>query len=248
MPSASPAAWSPAIVGTAGWTIPVGDREAFPAEGTSLERYSARLHGAEINSSFHRRHRPATWANWARSVPAGFRFAVKLPKEISHQRKLVDCGEILKAFLDETGALGDKLAILLLQLPPKLAFAPEVATPFLTMLTRSTNARIVCEPRHPSWFEPEPDALLDSLGIARVAADPAPIEAASFPGGWRGLSYWRLHGSPHMYRSPYGPERLAQYANLLQAERAQGRPVWCIFDNTASSAAMGDALILRAQL
>lgn len=238
----------PAIVGTAGWSIPAGDRVVFPAEGSLLQRYAARLSGVEINSSFYRRHRSSTWANWAQSVPAAFRFAVKLPKEISHQRKLVDCEEVLAAFLDEIAALDDKLAILLLQLPPKLAFEPAVALPFMTLLAGSTKARIVCEPRHPSWFEIEPDALLDNLGIARVAVDPAPIAQAAQPGGWRGFSYWRLHGSPHMYRSPYGPDRLRDYADLLQAERAAGRPVWCIFDNTASSAAMGDALMLRALL
>src|SRR3982750_4264845 len=107
---------APAIVGTAGWTIPAGDRAAFPDEGSSLERYAARFSGVEINSSFHRRHRPVTWEKWAESTPPEFKFAVKLPKEISHQRKLVDCGDLLAAFVDEIEGLGEKLAVLLLQL------------------------------------------------------------------------------------------------------------------------------------
>ena len=105
-----------AIIGTAGWTIPARERAQFPAEGSSLTRYSARLLGVEINSSFHRPHRAATWARWAESVPEGFRFSAKLPKTITHQRKLVDCEDLVAAFLLDVAPLGARLAILLVQL------------------------------------------------------------------------------------------------------------------------------------
>jgi len=230
------------VIGTAGWSLPARDAAAFGAGGSALARYATRFDGVEINSSFHRPHRRATWERWAESVPASFRFAVKLPKTISHQRKLADCDDLVVRFLDEAGGLGGKLAILLLQLPPKLAFDPSVAEPFLAALAAATPARLVCEPRHPSWFEPAPDALLSALGVARVAADPAIVPAAALPGGWRGLGYWRLHGSPRVYRSRYDDGRLDLYASLLREERRAGRPAWCMFDNTAGSAAAGDAL------
>lgn len=236
------------VIGTAGWSIPAREAARFGPGGSVLERYATRFAGVEINSSFYRPHRPETWARWADSVPAGFRFAVKMPKTISHERKLVDCGDLVARFLDDVGGLGDKLAILLLQLPPGLAFDRVVVEPFLTALTTSSRARVVCEPRHPGWFEPEPDALLDSLEVARVAADPAIVPAAALPGGWRGLAYWRLHGSPHMYRSRYDAERLDQYAAWLRGEKEAGRTAWCIFDNTAASAAAGDASGLAARL
>lgn len=73
-----------AIVGTAGWSIARSDAHGFPAAGTALERYARVFGGVEINSSFHRAHRPSTWAKWAACVPAGFRFAVKIPKTITH--------------------------------------------------------------------------------------------------------------------------------------------------------------------
>jgi uncharacterized protein YecE (DUF72 family) len=102
---------------------------------------------------------------------------------------------------------------------------------------------VVCEPRHLSWFEPQANELLVSHGIARVAADPAACEAAAHPGGSPRLAYWRLHGSPAMYRSSYA-DRIPMYASLL--ERSAGeRETWCIFDNTASSAALSDALALQ---
>jgi uncharacterized protein YecE (DUF72 family) len=93
-----------------------------------------------------------------------------------------------------------------------------------------------------------PDALLEDLGVARVAADPAIVPAAALPGGWRGLGYWRLHGSPLVYRSSYDDGRLDLYAALLREERLAGRPAWCMFDNTAGSAAVGDAAGLAARL
>ena len=238
---------TPPYVGTAGWSIPLRDSERF-GEGSSLERYARLFHCAEINSSFHRSHRQATWQRWADSVPDDFRFSVKIPKTISHQRKLADCDELVDAFLAEASALGPKLSVFLLQLPPKLEFDRARIEPFLKRLVSLSPARLVCEPRHASWFEPESEALLDGLGVARVAADPARVPSAAVPGGWRGLTYFRLHGSPIMYRSSYDDGRLDDYSAAIRAELDRGRETWCIFDNTASSAAIGDALSLTAKV
>ena len=193
-----------------------------------------------------RPHRISTWERWRDSVPADFRFSVKLPKTITHQRKLADCAALLDEFLPQAEALGDRLAVLLVQLPPKLALQPQLAAAFLADLRKRTAARIACEPRHLSWFEPEADQLLDSLQIARVAADPAICDAAARPGGWRGLHYWRLHGSPVIYRSSYR-DRIADYAARISGAADKGES-WCIFDNTASSAASADALALMGAL
>ena len=124
--------------------------------------------------------------------------------------------------MDETGGLGGKLSVLLVQLPPGLAFDPEVAQTFFADLATRTPVRIVCEPRHPAWCEPDADALLARLKIARVAADPARVPAAARPGGWRGMTYIRLHGSPLMYRSSYNRDQLQEYARALVAERDRG--------------------------
>ena len=236
------------IVGTAGWSIAGKDRAAFGAGESGLARYATRFGGVEINSSFHRPHRPETWARWAAEVPADFRFAVKLPKTITHERKLVDCDGLVGDFLAEASGLGGKLAVLLLQLPPKLVFEPVVAERFLAGLAAATPARLVCEPRHPDWFEAAPDALLRRLGISRVAADPAVVPEAATPGGCLDLLYWRLHGSPQRYRSSYDDGRLDLYAAALDRAQREGRSAWCIFDNTASSAASGDALGLIDRL
>jgi uncharacterized protein YecE (DUF72 family) len=231
-------------VGTAGWAIGTAAKDRFAADGSSLERYSKVFPVAEINSSFHRPHRMSTWERWYDSAPSGFRFSVKIPKEISHQRKLVDCEEVLSAFLPQAACLKEKLAVLLLQLPPKMEFDAHVAERFFNDLQARTSVPVVCEPRNPTWLEDDADSLLKGLRIARVAADPARTPSAGLPGGWRGLSYWRLHGSPVMYRSSYS-DRIGHYAKLLNEQVEQVGDVWCIFDNTASSAAISDALLLR---
>ena len=233
-------------IGTAGWSIPRQYADVFPSEGSSLERYCSRLPVTEINSSFHRPHRRSTWERWRDSVPASFRFSAKVPKEITHQRKLIDCSEAIEAFTEQVGLLGDKLAVVLVQLPPKLAFDEPVVRSFFAELRASCSARIACEPRNVSWFTPAADDLLKALHVARVAADPAVCPEAAVPCGWHELAYWRLHGSPVVYRSSYG-DRIVSTADMLK-RAAESAEVWCIFDNTASSAAMGDALRLAAEL
>ncbi|WP_336487567.1 DUF72 domain-containing protein [Methylobacterium nigriterrae] len=235
-------------IGTAGWSLPRVHADAFPGEGSHLERYARRLPAVEINSSFYRPHRPATYARWAASVPAGFRFAVKIPRTVTHERRLAACDEPLARFLAEVAALGDRLGPLLLQTPPSLPFEAGRAGAFLEALRRAHPGALACEPRHPSWFAPAVEACLADLRIARVAADPAPVPGAGEPGGWRGLVYRRLHGSPRTYHSPYHPAALDRLAADLAETARRGIPAWCIFDNTADFAAAGDALATRARL
>jgi uncharacterized protein YecE (DUF72 family) len=231
-------------IGTAGWTVPGRYAEDFPSEGSSLERYAARFDCAEINSSFHRSHRPETWERWARSVPEGFLFSAKLSKEVTHRRKLIDCAEPFVASIGEMKLLGDKLAVVLVQLPPSLAFDREVAPRFFELLRGHWEGAVAFEPRHASWFEAEAEGLLVERRIARVAADPPKAPRGGEPGGCGGLNYYRLHGSPIVYRSSYDDGRLEAVATRLKALAARA-PAWCIFDNTASSAATGDALKLQ---
>jgi uncharacterized protein YecE (DUF72 family) len=229
-------------IGTAGWTIPRAVADRFPPLGSQLERYAARFDAVEINTTFYRPHRAQTFARWVAATPAGFRFSVKAPRTITHEQRLVDCGDQVQAFIDQVQALGDRLGPLLVQLPPSLAFDAPIAEAFFADLRRRFAGLVACEPRHASWFELPADALLAAFEVARVAADPARDPRAAAPGGWRPFGYVRLHGSPRMYYSPYGAERLAELARTLEADR---RETWIIFDNTASGAAAEDALMLR---
>lgn len=234
----------PTYLGTAGWSLPRANQDEFPAGGSHLGRYAARFHGAEINSTFYKPHRASTFKRWASSVPAAFRFSVKLPKTITHEKRLVGATKLLDEFLASLAPLQDKLACLLVQMPPSFALEAGPANRFFTALRRRTSIDVAAEPRHPTWFTPEADALLAGHRVSRVAADPQCVPEAATPGGFTGLAYYRLHGSPRMYYSSYDNAFLERLAAEIAAHAAARRTVWCIFDNTASGAAMGNLLTL----
>src|SRR3712207_7960 len=125
---------APIRIGTAGWSIPKEHAAPFPALGSHLERYAAVFNAVEINSSFYRPHRPATYERWAASVPQHFRFAVKVPKAVTHERRLKGAGDLLERFLAEVAGLGPKLGPLLVQLPPSLAYETGTSDLFLREL------------------------------------------------------------------------------------------------------------------
>jgi uncharacterized protein YecE (DUF72 family) len=235
-------------IGTAGWGLPRVWRAEFPAEGSYLERYAARFPGVEINSSFYRQHRRTVYERWAAAVSPEFRFAVKVPRAITHDQALVASDVLLEVFLEEVVGLGARLGPLLVQLPPSLALQEDHAEEFFETLRGLHDGPVGCEPRHASWFGPTADRLLRRYRVARVAADPARVPAAAEPGGDPGLVYYRLHGSPRIYWSDYEPERIASLAERLRAAAAPGVERWCIFDNTTLGAATGNALALARLL
>ena len=239
-------------VGTAGWSIPTASALSFPGDGFHLERYSRVLDCAEINSSFHRPHAQSVYARWASLTPRGFRFAVKLPRAITHEGELRRARAPLEVFLEQIAGLRSKLGPLLVQLPPSLAFDARVARAFFDLLRGRHDGPVVCEPRHPTWFEPRAVKALIAHRVSLVATDPSRIADAKRPGAWLGpkgdgvgaVVYYRLHGSPRKYWSRYPPERIAQWAAELNALHASAN-AWCSFDNTASGAAIENALEMR---
>jgi uncharacterized protein YecE (DUF72 family) len=233
-------------IGTAGWSVPSRYAAEIPPGGSHLERYSRRLNTVEINSSFYRPHQRKTYERWAQSTPIGFRFSVKIPKAVTHEQRLRDCGALLDRFATEVSGLGVKLGVLLVQLPPKLVFEKRVADRFFKNMDQRFAVPVACEPRHASWFKPDISDWLAERRISRVAADPAPVVSAGEPGGWNGLAYYRWHGSPRIYYSDYDVSALAALAQRLDEQCNRSVPTWCILDNTALGAALGNALALNA--
>lgn len=240
MTSAAPTP-SAILVGCAGWSLSSAVQPQFPGEGSHLERYARVLPAVEINSSFYRPHRPATYARWRDSVPSSFRFSVKLPREITHVRRLREVDQEIEVFLDAAGNLGDRFGCLLVQMPPSLPFDAASATGLFSRLRERLGAAIACEPRHQSWFGPEAAELLSRFEVARVLADPQ-VAVDPAPAPYHGAVYVRLHGSPVIYHSDYPADFLEHNAAWLAEQHRQGRQVWCIFDNTASGAAVPNAL------
>ncbi|MEA2665821.1 MAG: hypothetical protein QOI11_2765 [Candidatus Eremiobacteraeota bacterium] len=235
----------PAYIGSAGWNIPRIHRDRFAEDGSQLQRYASRLNAAEINTSFYRPHAATVYQRWAASVPSSFRFAVKVPKVITHERALARAREPLTRFLGEIAGLGQALGPLLVQLPPSFAFEVGRAGRFFSLLRTLHPGPVVCEPRHITWTCAAADRLFIANEIARVAADPPRAAGLESPGGWRRLVYFRWHGSPRPYFSPYSPLALEQLHARIEALDVDA---WCIFDNTGSGAAAGNALDVTERL
>ena len=242
-------------IGTAGWSIPKHAAASFPGEEQHLQRYARVLDCAEINSSFHRSHRVEVYERWAAQTPPGFRFAVKLPRSITHEGRLRRAREPLQRFLAETAGLGERLGVLLVQLPPSFAFEARPVRAFFGLLAGLCGTAVVCEPRHASWFTPSADRVLVASQVSRTAADPARCPEALHPGGWLGpdgdgrgaVLYHRWHGTPRMYWSRYEPQWLHDQARELK-RWPDAADRWCIFDNTAAGEAITNALELQALL
>jgi uncharacterized protein YecE (DUF72 family) len=235
------------LVGTAGWSIPRASAAVCPTDGTHLERYSRVFNCSEINSSFHRPHAASTYTKWANATPREFRFAVKIPRTITHDQKLRRAKAPLERFLEEADGLGDKLGALLVQLQPSLAFDARVAGRFFEMLRGRYSGFVVCEPRHDTWFSAQAEAVLVRFKVARVAADPPPVAGAGVPGGWDGVVYYRLHGAPRKYWSKYDADYIGVVGRALRS-LPSAVDAWCVFDNTASGAALANASDLNRQL
>jgi uncharacterized protein YecE (DUF72 family) len=234
-------------IGTAGWNVPRAHTHQCGPAGSHLERYAAAANCVEVNSSFYRPHKLSTWQRWATATPPDFRFAVKAPKAITHERKLVDCGHALQSFFREITGLEHKLGPVLFQLAPRHAFDSGTARDFLVTLRELHPGSVVFEPRHASWFTAEVDRLLREFSIARAAADPpAGSPLAASPAGFANLRYYRLHGSPRTYFSAYDAVYLQTLAAKLNADTAE--QIWVIFDNTGGGAALANALELVNKL
>jgi len=235
-------------VGTASWANPPTERKHRSEDMSHLAYYAKTFNFVEINSSFYRAHRRATYERWCALTPADFSFAVKLPRSVTHQCALRHCRAELGQFLTEVEGLGHKLRADLVQLPASLAYDGGVAARFFKHLTAACHSQVVCEPRHASWFSKRADALLRRHGIARVAADPARVPGAESPGGSKRLAYYRLHGSPKIYYSAYSADFLNHLAIQLRALSEATGDVCCAFDNTARYEAWPNALQLLARL
>jgi len=226
-------------LGCAGWSINREAAASFPADGSHLERYARVFNAVEINSSFYRPHQPKTYERWADSVPDDFRFAVKLPRSITHDARLQEVDALLDRFAGEAGTLGAKLGCVLIQLPPSLKLDAAAAQHLFERLHAHFNCMLACEARHATWFSDAATVLLQQHRITRVIADPPAGQAGPHVPTTE-QAYVRLHGSPKIYYSSYDEAYLQQVAQWLAARNS-----WCIFDNTASGAAIHNALTLQ---
>ena len=170
------------------------------------------------------------------------------PKTVTHEAKLAVSAAALDGFFEETAGLGKKLGVVLVQLPPSLGFEDYPEAEFFEALRDRWQGAMALEPRHVSWFSPDAEELMVRHRVSRVAADPARKGAVALQtGGWPGLAYYRLHGSPRMYYSEYSKEFLEEVARAVE-DLPEGVETWVVFDNTAAGEAFGNAVELEGMV
>jgi uncharacterized protein YecE (DUF72 family) len=229
------------LIGLAGWSEAVSKhRTYFPGSGSGLTRYAETFSMVEVNSSFYRAVRAETFASWSEQTPPGFRFSVKINRAVTHAARLSANAKLEQA-LEPMMSLGPKLAAVLIQLPPTLATDPERDAAFLDRLRSLYSGMVAWEPRHPSWEAPEAVRLLEEHGITPVRTTIPAAGAAHAPSG----TYVRLHGTPRRYYSAYSSADLTSLSEWLRTESS---PSIVIFDNTASSAGVRNAIELSELL
>jgi uncharacterized protein YecE (DUF72 family) len=230
-------------IGCSGWTYKDWAGPFYPP-GTKdrerLEYYATRFDTVELNASFYRLPSEAMVDGWARRAPAGFLFAWKASRFITHNKKLRDCEDSVDLVFGRMAPLGDKLGPALVQLPPMLRRDDHRLARFLDLLPK--GRRCTVEFRHPSWYDPAVFAILADHDAALCISDhhsaPSPWEVTA---SW---AYVRGHGPGGRYRGRYPPAELADWAARLTGWRRQGRDVFAYFDNDIKSAAPLDALAL----
>ncbi len=161
-----------ALVGTSGYNYDAWRGSFYPddlAKSKMLSYYAGRFPTVEINYSFYRKPTEKTLRGWAAQVGPGFRFVLKAWQRITHQQRLVDCGELVAAFFTTAQVLGDQLGPLLFQLPPNLKKDLPRLEAFLSTLPPGLRAAF--EFRHATWFNDDVFAALQQKGAALCVAE-----------------------------------------------------------------------------
>ena len=183
--------------------------EALPA-AQMLRFYSSRLPTVEINNTFYRMPSPDLVAGWRDEVADSFCFAVKVPRRITHQKRLVDVGQDVAHLLAVIDVLGAKLGPLLFQLPPFLKKDLGLLTAFLAELPE--GRRVALEFRHASWFTDDVYSALSARNVALVAGDLDEVEKSPPLVATADFGYLRLR------RPDYDRESIADWATRIAAQ------------------------------
>lgn len=227
-------------VGTSGWQYTDWRGPFYPErlpQRLWLDHYAARFACVEVNSTFYRLPAEAVFAGWAERAPAGFRFALKLSRYISHVRRLTGVADALLLFLQRSQPLGDHAGPLLLQLPPTLPADPGRLREVLAAVPG--RHRIAVEVRHAAWLSSPVLAVLRERNAALCLADrdgeaQGPLVATS---SW---GYLRLHrGGPSSWG--YSEAALRRWADRVRSLWGDGADVYAFFNNDPGCAAVRDA-------
>jgi uncharacterized protein YecE (DUF72 family) len=233
-------------IGTSGWSYDHWDGVLYPP-GTPprdrLAHYVRRFDTVELNASFYRWPRTATFASWRRRLPPGFALSVKAPRGLTHAKKLYAPEVWVERIVSCWHELGDRRAVLLVQLHPAHERDDARLDHFLSLLP--WWMRVAVEFRHPSWHVDGVFALLERHGAAYVV-----MSGAQLPCVLRATApfvYVRMHGPDreHLYAGSYPEQDLRWWADRIREWTGGGRDVYVYFNNDGHGHAVRDAEALR---
>lgn len=235
------------FIGTSGWNYDHWQHFYTGVKRKDRLRHYARQYNAvEINSTFYRLQSQRTFERWREETPHSFRFSIKGNKFVTHNKKLLDPDNSIKLEHKTALGLGNKLSVVLWQLPAGFHKHIDRLRVFAQALESWGSVRHVVEFRHPSWFDGEVSDCLSAFGIANCLSD-----AASWP-MWEAVTtdlvYVRLHGRTRTYCSSYSKTSLIKWASAIDQWRRSGKTVHVYFDNDAEGAAPRDAKRLMETL
>jgi uncharacterized protein YecE (DUF72 family) len=231
-------------IGTSGWNYDSWAETFYEGRPKKdwLRFCADKFTALEVNATFYRLQSRATFRRWGAETPPGFRFAIKANRYLTHNKKLTDPLPAIRIERGRASALGEKLGVVLWQLPRNFGCNLERLETFARALRSWKKVRHAIEFRHLSWFDAEVAALLGRHRIAVCQSD-----AADWP-LWDAVTadlvYVRLHGHEATYASGYTGAQLRAWARKVRRWMNEGREVHVYFDNDAFGHAPRDALRL----
>jgi uncharacterized protein YecE (DUF72 family) len=233
-------------IGTSGWSYDHWDGVLYPP-GTPprdrLAHYVSRFGTVELNASFYRWPRDASFASWRRRLPDGFQLSVKAPRGLTHAKRLYAPEPWLPRLTSAWHELGDRRAVLLVQLHPAHQRDDARLGWFLSRLP--SWMRVAVEFRHASWHDEGVYALLEQYGAAYCV-----MSGAGLPCVLRATApfvYVRMHGPDpaHLYAGSYADGDLRWWADRVGEWAGSGRDVFVYFNNDGHGHAVRNAARLR---
>lgn len=234
-------------IGCSGWDYPHWRGVFYPKDlprSGWFAYYAARFDTVEINNTFYRLPRPEVVARWRDRAPAGFLYAWKASRYLTHMRKLKEPTPALEAMLGVARLLGPALGPILYQLPPRWRLDLDRLDAFLAALPPGITH--VMEFRDPTWHDEAVRARLDAAGVGFCVHDAPGLDVPRWVTGR--LAYLRLHGAREGLRRGYPDAVLDDWAAWVAPLAAAGRPVFVYFNNDPRGHAVADAVRLRDRL
>jgi len=227
-------------VGTSGWYYNHWIGRFYPEDLDKkdwLDFYCRHFSTVEINATFYRMPFENMVRGWASRAPEGFRYAVKGNRRITHLKKLVGVDEDLRDYFRRIELLGDRLGVILWQLPPSLHEDTERLQSFLARLPREMKHAV--EFRHRSWLQPRVYAVLEKFNVACVS-----VSSSRMPADFTVTAdfvYYRFHGLGGGYAHDYTRTELEPWAAQARKALREGRTVFAYFNNDAEARAPKNA-------